>query len=766
MVSMSDNRVDRQPSRGFVGAQRILSGHQGANAALQLFGRGKYLLGGWCGPQSAVELWQVEPSRVLQSITLEMQLADMAAGIEQPMVIPPGVSADRSDWAPHLVPVMDASVCASGARIVVAGGRGVRILELDGQQVQWRRRDIFRGHGTALTACALNTDGEMAASADQSGMVLVWGTESARELHRLQITTVPQCLSFIWQDHLIAVGDDRGRIICWEVAQGRRHLQFQAHHGAINSLHFDATTGCLVTSGADGCARIWNLERGAQVGVDLTHNGAVHTAIVVNEGRFVLTGGADGRVGVWSAHDGLLLDWYNDGAPVFGLSAADAVGTVVASGSRSVKMLHLDWLRLRELALSASRASQARQSQEALGYAAPPSVAAVNYSGVSNRAPVGSVMAARQTSDLPLPEQSAARIDRSQSAGIRAATGQVPGSDTRFGPPATQAMSAIVGPAPGTAAAYGAYAGGLSGGPPHADGSAGVWTGAPSVSSPFGPPSSSPGASSSFADGFFEETDTSSSPAKATASQLPFHVSPHAPAQASLRPVTPLTSSPVTSRGAVDAPPRQSLSSDAAIVVPGAYTGRSIDEDILEGAPRPKPPEIEARARFPIVAAGFVVVFALLGGFITFAISDRYYSSTGIPGGLQNRPVEIETSFDAAVNSAQAAFDQVRVQQEALMNEEAADPALLPSQVDRLRVMHERQIENARETLSEARLEAARQRDERVEALQPEREELAFNTGIRHGSYAGAILLLLGLVVIQVLEKRKVASAAARRRTR
>ena len=100
MVGVSDNRVGLQPSRGYIAAQRILSGNQGANAALKVFGRGKYLLGGWCGPQSTVDLWQVEPFRALQSVTLEMQLADMAAGAEAPLVVPPGVSADRSDWAP------------------------------------------------------------------------------------------------------------------------------------------------------------------------------------------------------------------------------------------------------------------------------------------------------------------------------------------------------------------------------------------------------------------------------------------------------------------------------------------------------------------------------------------------------------------------------------------------------------------------------------------------------------------------------------------
>ena len=779
MVGVSDNRVGLVPSRGHIGSQRVLSGHQGANAALKLFGRGKYLLGGWCGPQSTVDVWQVDPFRALQNVTLEMQLADMSAGTETPLVIPPGVSADRSDWAPHLVPVVDASVCASGTRIVVAGGRGVRVLELDGQQVQWRRRDIFRGHTATLTACALNADGEMAASADQSGSVLVWSTDSARELHRLRITTVPHCVSFIWQDHLVAVGDDRGRVICWEVAEGRRHLQFQAHRGAVTSLQFDASTGCLVTTGADGCARIWNLERGQQVGADMQHNAPVHAAIIVNEGRFVLTGGTDGLIAVWSAHDGLLLDWYNDGAPVFALSAEDAVGTVVASGARSVKTLQLDWLRLRELALSASRVSQMRQAQQVPGYVAPPVAAAVNYAGGALQAPVGSVMAARQTSDLPLPEQSAARIDRSRQAGGQVATGQVPAVGSRpapqslpvrssslsAAPPATQAMSALVGAPMRSASESAAQAASLFGAPlnsaPLADG----LSAAPSATSLFGPPPSPAATASAFADGFFGGPDASSPAAQVPASQLPFSVSAH-PSQAALRPVTPLAASPIAARGASETSTRRSLSEEAAIVAAVPYTGRTMDEVILEGPHKPKPAEQPAPERFPAAAAGIVLVLALLAALGTHVISNQYYSTTGIPDGLQNRPIEIETSYDSAVQSAGAAFDAVRVQQEALMEGEASDPALLPDQVQRLRTMHERHIETAREAMDEAQIEAARQRDDRLAALQPEREALAFDASLWHGGYAGAAQMLLGLGVMLMLEKRKAASATRQRRMR
>jgi hypothetical protein len=191
-----------------------------------------------------------------------------------------------------------------------------------------------------------------------------------------------------------------------------------------------------------------------------------------------------------------------------------------------------------------------------------------------------------------------------------------------------------------------------------------------------------------------------------------------------------------------------------------------MDEVILEGPHKPKPAEQPAPERFPAAAAGIVLVLALLAALGTHVISNQYYSTTGIPDGLQNRPIEIETSYDSAVQSAGAAFDAVRVQQEALMEGEASDPALLPDQVQRLRTMHERHIETAREAMDEAQIEAARQRDDRLAALQPEREALAFDASLWHGGYAGAAQMLLGLGVMLMLEKRKAASATRQRRMR
>ena len=203
------------------------------------------------------------------------------------------------------------------------------------------------------------------------------------------------------------------------------------------------------------------------------------------------------------------------------------------------------------------------------------------------------------------------------------------------------------------------------------------------------------------------------------------------------------------------------------MVAAGSYAGRTIDESILEGAPKPKAPDKAAPPPpFPAAAAGIVLVLALLGGFGVQVASNNYYSTTGVPDGLRGRPTQIEASYNGAVASAEAAFSAVQTQQEALMAQESANPALQPSEVERLHRRHQRQIEDARQVMSEAQIQAARERDAQMGSLQPEREELALQMSIQHGGYAAAGIFLLGLIVIQFLQKRKAAFAPSPRRAR
>jgi WD40 repeat protein len=808
MVGLEGNTVGNDTSRGLITSRRNISSTVGANAGLELFGRGRYLLGGWCGANSGVEIWQVEPVRSVQSVQVEMQLADMAAGADAMLFLPPGTSGSREDWAPHLVPVFDAAVCSTGHRVLIAGGRGVRALDLDPNTVQWRRREPYRNHQATVTSCSLSLDGETAISTDQGGGVNIWTTETGRDVHQLRVSTVPQCSRFIWQDHMVAIGDDRGRVICWELAGGRRHLQFQTHKGAVHRLYFDSVSGCLATAGEDSAARIWNLEQGVQVGADLVHRGPVHDVAITMDGRFALTCGADGYVGIWSMIDGRLLDSYFDGSPLYRLSVDQGTGAVVVSGGRSVKSLNVDWVRLRELASSASRSSVARMVSA--GYAQPPASVSPNYAGQANQAPVGSILAARQTSEVSIPEQSSMRMDRS-AGGLRASTGSIPvvdGLRNRGPAPAPTPSFGFASPSDPAASQFPSA---LPQQPARSSAQPVYSTQATRAVDPFAPrPGNDPQTAVRQADPFAVLRTAMNDPFSAPHTGDPF---------ASARPADPLQ------RGAEPGPSGRpgttvlgAISSRAAEPFPARQQDRATDGSFANGffdgsaeavlrpqftphqtaavaaqtardaiaapAPRPeiggRPPEAPSRGsledildadrvqRFELkppppsgsnTSAIIVFLLALVVGFGSREVVFRYFMNSALPGELAGRPATIDNDHGLAVDAANTNATQQRAAVEAQIADVGQDGTMTASEIERVRARLRRRfddIEIARQTSIAA---AATARLEQLGSINPEREAIASTIALQGGAGACAVVLLVGLIIIRSAQRKRAALA-------
>lgn len=414
MSEKSENFPGTTPAKGTIRIAQVLSTGRGANSGLDLHPQGHRLVTGWCGQSGGLDFWSVDTGQHLQHIQLDVELADIGSQI-RPDLMPPGSDANPDNWPAHLLPVVDSSMNSLGGHVAVGAGRGVRIYRFSGDESHLVPSQTLRGHEQAVSRVAIDSSGEQAISADHTGQILVWNTVTGQQNHQLRISTVPHTLSFIWNNMLAMVGDDSGRIICWELTGGRRHLQFQAHHGAVERSAFNQDSGVLVTVGGDSSARMWNLEEGKQIGGDMRHRSAVSDVCFAYAGRFVVTCGLDGHIAIWNSTDGDLLDWYFDSSPVYRISFDKLNGTLIAGSARSVKVLSVDWQRLRELDADArsSFVMELSAADHAAMFSQPPTRPRTNYqAAASEEAPIGSIMSARQTTDLPIADRSNLSVPR------------------------------------------------------------------------------------------------------------------------------------------------------------------------------------------------------------------------------------------------------------------------------------------------------------------------------------------------------------------
>ncbi len=459
MSSHSENFPGASPSKGTIRAGAVVAASRGANSCLSVSADGQRLTSAWCSSDSTIDVWGLSPVRHLSEQRLEVELTDVGSQADY-VLLPPG-AGPGSALPAHLLPVVDMAVSADVTRMAATAGRTVRVFGVDSVTGALQRVATLRGHQEAALRVALSRGGAQALSTERAGRVTLWSVDAEQPVHHLSISRVPQCASFVWNDMLAAVGDDVGRVICWELQQGRRHLQFQAHRGSTNRLTFDNGTGQMVTAGSDHAARIWNLEAGKQVGIDMVHRAPIHDVAFARGGRYVVTAGGDGHVAIWSARDGALIDWFFHSGPVFRVAVSPHGPQIYLAGPNTITSADVDWNLIGEFE-QAQQNSRVAALPAPVSFAQPPARPPVTYSGQgAGGAPVGSILAARQTTDLPFPDRSNLVIHRDQTppaprppapdprGAFGARTGAVPaaGVPSRGGP-GTQRMAPVPAPAP------------------------------------------------------------------------------------------------------------------------------------------------------------------------------------------------------------------------------------------------------------------------------------------------------------------------------
>jgi WD40 repeat protein len=112
----------------------------------------------------------------------------------------------------------------------------------------------------------------------------------------------PRCLAFS-PDGLLAAGCRSGQVCLWDVSKREqvRWPDSQDHHrGEVMGVAFSPDGRTLLSGGADGSGRFWDVATGLPLGPPLPHPAPV-LSVAFGDGRVVLTGCQDGHAYCWRA---------------------------------------------------------------------------------------------------------------------------------------------------------------------------------------------------------------------------------------------------------------------------------------------------------------------------------------------------------------------------------------------------------------------------------------------------------------------------------
>ena len=179
-----------------------------------------------------------------------------------------------------------------GRQVLLPEGKNWRLWDLDGKLL------TSLEHDSRVSAAAFSPDGELIATGEASGRVLLWTVDGRRlrvlQGHERLVTEV--CFDQSGERLLTSSLDGTARV--WS-RSGELLAELEGHQGPIWAASLAPDGSRVLTGGADLTARIWDLQ-GRQIRILRGHSGAVLVARFSPDGRHIVTSATNGSTILWS----------------------------------------------------------------------------------------------------------------------------------------------------------------------------------------------------------------------------------------------------------------------------------------------------------------------------------------------------------------------------------------------------------------------------------------------------------------------------------
>ena len=157
--------------------------------------------------------------------------------------------------------------------------------------------------GAPMAALALDREGRRCAAGGWNGKVGVWNLADGARLREFAYPgRFVHAVAFSPDGSTLAAGGDAddAYVSTWNIETGRTIQTFRGHTAAVLSATFDRAGTRLLTSSADGTARLWDVASGRQLFAVAGHSTEVWSARFSPDEALIVTTGQDGSALVWN----------------------------------------------------------------------------------------------------------------------------------------------------------------------------------------------------------------------------------------------------------------------------------------------------------------------------------------------------------------------------------------------------------------------------------------------------------------------------------
>ncbi len=153
-------------------------------------------------------------------------------------------------------------------------------------------------HDEWVLAVAFSTDGKLLATGDNNGQVNVWNLQNSRTVAHLQAdSNAVYAVQFSPNNQILAGAGYEGNVKLWKVPNWRSHGTLPSN-GTVSDISFSPDSGTLATTGFE-TVNLWTVDIGENIATLTGHTDWVRTTTFAPDGSTLISGGADGTLRIW-----------------------------------------------------------------------------------------------------------------------------------------------------------------------------------------------------------------------------------------------------------------------------------------------------------------------------------------------------------------------------------------------------------------------------------------------------------------------------------
>lgn len=167
-----------------------------------------------------------------------------------------------------------------------------------------RKKINALGKFSSITTLAVSPDGSYLAMADKDATVHLLSMKTGEVEKKINAASTITALSFSYDNKLLAIGTDQGKIQSINLAAGSSTIFSAAQSGPIQSVAYFDKNYDFVSGSEDGTLRFWTPDSEECLRIVNAHAMSVSNICPAANGLFFITSSADRMVKVWNRHTG------------------------------------------------------------------------------------------------------------------------------------------------------------------------------------------------------------------------------------------------------------------------------------------------------------------------------------------------------------------------------------------------------------------------------------------------------------------------------